>query len=345
MAIIHAISFDDATADAAGYALYGFTDITTYGNLPRMAGRYGGYAFGAEDVGTIDRSVELPCYSESMEWTIGFDFRWAAQTETDPRGFLDLLDTNGARMCRLALAADGTLKFYRGNGALLIGTSSVATVASTWCFVELQFRLNDTTGFITLKIDGVTVINVTSTDTLEAGVTQPAYFLWGSFGSGSSHRQKRFDNVVIQDSLNWLGPLKAEPLTLSADTADKDFLRSNGSDNFALIDETVFSETDYIYSGTPGDLDLYTLSNLADTPASIGFVQTIAVTEMTTVGTRTFRSRLKSGASFANGEEMGVTDATDPTVMFDRFTVDPATSSAWTKAGVDGLLAGIEVMS
>jgi hypothetical protein len=344
MGIVHAISFDDMTDNGAGYALYNFTELTTYGNVPRAAGRYGGYAFSAGTTGTIDRSLELPAFSESLEWNIGFDFYYASGTETDPRGFFDLLDHNSARMCRLALAADGSLKWYRGNGATLIGTTSTLLSAATWYFIEMQFRLNDTTGYIQLKIDDVLDINVTGTDTLEAGVGLPSYFLLGSFGSATGHREKRIDNLLIRDDLTWMGPLKAEPLTLTADTADKDFLRSTGSDNYALIDETVVSETDYIYSGTPGDLDLYTLSNLSDIPEDIAFVQTMTIAEMTTVGTRVIRSKIKSGSSTADGDEFGVTDSADPSPIFQRFTTDPATGVAWTKSGIDGMTAGVEVV-
>lgn len=346
MPIVHAISFDDATADSNGYAMYGFTDNSTYGNIPRLAGRYGGYAMGVQNVGTIDRSVRLPCRSESMECTCGFDFYYESATETDPRGFWDLIDTNSARMFRVALAADGSLKFYRGNGVTLLGTTTTLLAASTWYHVEFQLRMNDTTGLLIVKINGVQEINVTATDTLEAGVTLPACWLWGSFGSATGHRQKRMDNLIIQDELNWMGEVYAEPLTLQADTADKDWGRSTGSDNYALIDETVRDETDYIQSGTPGDFDLYTLSNLSSNPASIKFVQTVTSARMGEVGLRTYRSRLKSGASFGNGSERGVTDAANAIRShFERFLTDPNGSVAWTKASVDALTAGLEVMT
>lgn len=346
MAIIHAISFDDATADDEGWAMYGFVDNTTYNNTPRMAGRYGGYAMGSSDVGTLNRNVYLPCRSESMEWTCGFDFYYQANTETNPRGFWDLLDTAGNRMYRVALAADGSLNFYRGNGATLQGTTTTLLAASTWYHVEFQLRLNDTTGLLIVKINGVEEINVTSTDTLEAGVTLPACWLWGSFGSGAGHRQKRMDNLIIQDELNWMGEVYAEPLTLTADTADKDWGRSTGSDNYALIDETVRGESDYIQSGTPGDFDLYTLSNLTSNPASIAFVQTITSARMGEVGLRTYRSRLKSSASFGNGSERGMADNNNfIRSHFERFLTDPNGGIAWTKTGVDNLTAGLELMS
>lgn len=346
MGIVHAISFDDAPASSEGFAMYGFTDNSSYGNMVRSTGRYGGYALGVSNTGTVDRSARLPCRSESMEWTCGFDFYWVTDTETDPRGFWDLIDTGSNRMFRVALAADGSLKFYRGNGATLLGTTSTLTVSATWYHVEFQLRMNDTTGLLIVKINGVEEINISSTDTLEAGVTLPACWLWGSFGSGAGHRQKRMDNLIIQDELNWIGEVYAEPLTLTADTADKDWGRSTGSDNYALIDETVQSLTDYIESGTPGDFDLYTLSDLSSNPASIKFVQTVTSARMGEVGLRTYRSRLKSSASFGNGAERGVTDAGNSIRgHFERFPVNPNGSVSWSKASVDALTAGLEVMS
>lgn len=344
MPIVHAISFDDATADSGGYHLYGFTDVSSYGNIPRLAGRYGGYAIGVQNVGTISRDVRLPCRSESLEWTFGFDFYYETATETDPRGFFDILDPNSSRMYRFALAADGSLKFYRGNGATLQGTTTTLLAASSWYHVEVQLRMNDTTGLLKVKIDGVEEISQTSIDTLEAGVVAiPSAFLWGSFGSGSAHRQKRMDNLIIQDELNWLGQIYAEPLTVTADTADKDFLRSTGADNYALIDETVVDETDYVQSGTVGDMDLYTLSNLSDNPASIPFVQTVMVPKMSEVGTRVLRSVLKSSSSLSYSDQRGVTEASGGRINFHRFLTDPNGGGAWTQSAVNALTAGMEV--
>jgi hypothetical protein len=247
-------------------------------------------------------------------------------------------------MYRVALAADGSLKFYRGNGATLQGTTTTLLANSTWYHVEFQLRMNDTTGLLIVKIDGVEEINISATDTLEAGVVGPSYFLWGSFGSGSSHRGKRMDNLIIQDSLNWLGQVYAEPLTLTADTADADWTPSTGSDNYAVIDETVKVDTDYIQSAVVGDLDLYTLSNLSSNPASIVCVQTITSAQMAEVGQRIIRPVIKSGSSVGNGPERGYVDAGNLIrPSFDRFLVDPATSAAWTKSGVDALTAGVEV--
>jgi hypothetical protein len=278
-----------------------------------------------------------------MEWTVGFDFYHGTGSEVDPKGFWDLIDANSARIFRVALANDNSLKFYRGNGATLLGTTSTLTPDNDWVHVEFQVRFNDTTGLLIVKIDGVEEINISATDTLEAGTVAPGAWLWGSFGSSGGHREKRMDNLIIQDELNWLGEVYAEPLTLSADTADKDWLRSTGSDNYALIDETVVSTADYLESGTVGDLDLYTLSNLSSNPASIKFVQTCAALKMGEAGTRVLRAALKSSATFGYGNPRGITDASADRIYFDRFLTDPNGGVAWTKTAVDALTAGMEV--
>ena len=51
----------------------------------------------------------------------------------------------------------------------------------------------------------------------------------------------------------------------------------------------------------------------------------------------------QSGATAANGAARVL--GTSYAVYDDRFEVDPATGGAWTKAGVDALQAGVEVVA
>jgi hypothetical protein len=60
----------------------------------------------------------------------------------------------------------------------------------------------------------------------------------------------------------------------NADTADADRSPSAGTDHYAVVDETtVNGDTDYVASGTAGDLDLYEVGDLPFTPDSIHPVQ------------------------------------------------------------------------
>jgi hypothetical protein len=70
-------------------------------------------------------------------------------------------------------------------------------------------------------------------------------------------------------------------------------------------------------------------------------VQVATVARKDDAGSRSLRAVLKSGATTANDATLGTLYA----VYDDRFEVDPATGTAWTKAAVDARQAGVEVVA
>ena len=92
----------------------------------------------------------------------------------------------------------------------------------------------------------------------------------------------------------------------------------------------------YVESGTVVHQDLYSYQDLTSTPAAIMAVQVATVARKDDPSSRSLRAVLKSGATTANGATrvFGATYA----LHDDRFEVEPATGSAWTKGGVDALV-------
>jgi hypothetical protein len=72
-------------------------------------------------------------------------------------------------------------------------------------------------------------------------------------------------------------------------------------------------------------------------------VQLATVARKDDAGGRGLRAVLKSGAAAANGATrvLGTTYA----LYDDRFEIDPATGATWTKAGIDALEAGMEIVA
>jgi hypothetical protein len=72
-------------------------------------------------------------------------------------------------------------------------------------------------------------------------------------------------------------------------------------------------------------------------------VQVATIARKDDAGGRSLRAVLKSGATTANGATRVL--GTSYAVHEDRFEVNPATGAVWTKAGVDALQAGVEVVA
>ena len=124
-----------------------------------------------------------------------------------------------------------------------------------------------------------------------------------------------------------------------------DFTPSAGSVHYSLVAEAPDDDGDasYVESGTVGHKDLYGYQDLTGTPAAIMAVQLATVARKDDAGSRSLRAVLKSGATTANGATRVL--GTSYALYDDRFEVDPATGAAWTKAGVDALQAGVEVVA
>lgn len=247
----------------------------------------------------------------------------------------------GNRQFTIGLKADGS--FVVAAGATL--TSPLATSAtglvtsSSWFYLECEFVLSDTVGECRLYINGAKVIDISGVDTKGSTTTVVDELRFGMVGTGGGGLI--VDDFYLTNTAARLGESRIVTLVPTSDTADKDWGRSTGSDNYALVDEAPFnSDTDYLTSSTVGDLDYYGLSNLTYDPVSIHAVQTSIIARKDDAASRSVRSKLKSGATVANGADLGL--SASYIQRQDLYVTDPATGAAWTRSAVDALVVGIE---
>jgi hypothetical protein len=189
----------------------------------------------------------------------------------------------------------------------------------------------------------VKVIDLSGVDTkqqTEAGVDRIRFQLNGL----NQFSTPTIDDVYITNGGTRLGESRVVVLYPNADTADADWTPRTGVDHFATVDETtVNGDTDYVASGTVGDLDLYEMSDLGVTPDSIHAVQVTMCARKDDAATREVRSKVKSGATTANGAPHALT--ANYVYYRDIFETDPDTSMAWTSGGVNATQIGPEVVT
>jgi hypothetical protein len=203
----------------------------------------------------------------------------------------------------------------------------------------------DSGGVVQVRLDGAQVLSVTG-DTCNAGTAEIATVRFSNhFVASGTRHLLRLDDVYLCDTAgsrnnDFLGDIRVVTLQPNADTAQADFTPSTGSVHCSLVAEAPDDDgdTSYVESGTVGHKDLYGYQDLTATPAAIMAVQLATVARKDDAGNRSLRAVIKSGATTADGATrvLGTTYA----LYDDRFEVDPATGSAWTKAGVDALEAG-----
>jgi hypothetical protein len=100
--------------------------------------------------------------------------------------------------------------------------------------------------------------------------------------------------------------------------------------------------SNYVFSSTPGQNDLYTIGSIGATPFQVFGVTTRGYFEKSDSGTRNATVQLKSGGTTVQGPDTALVTATWGWI-YRTDTVDPATGAAWTPTAVNGVNIGPRV--
>jgi len=337
MALVLMEGFDALTA---AYVSTKYPLSATFG--PDMvAGRYGGQGF-RPGPGNQNGILVIPTGALGS-MTIGAGLKMPIGGFGTGINFIRFNTTAGNRQFTVGLKNDGTIVVAAGATLTTPLASSAAgvVVSNTWFYIEVELIISDTVGRCTIFVNGTQVLTVSGVDTKGSTTTvaDEIHFTQSGTGEGGI----TIDDVYLTDSAARLGESRISTLVPTADTSDKDWGRSTGSDNYALVDELPFVTTDYVTSATVGDLDLYDFGNLPYTPLTIHAVETSMFAAKDDAASRTIRARLRSGGTDANGTNFGL--SATHTQKIDRYATDPNTAAAWTASAVNALQAGPETVA
>lgn len=252
---------------------------------------------------------------------------------------------NGTAQATLTLTSDGLLHFT--------GTSATAPLTfNAYQHLEVWATIGNTTGSVTVKVNGVTVLTASAIDTQQ---TANAYatqvkFTVGVPGNGNNIF---FDDLHIMDNSGsnyntFIGDLRVIEQLPTGDVTPKQFTPSTGTDLYAMVNESPpDSDTSHIDDSTVADAALFTFPNLPVTTGTITSVGIVWFGEKTDAGTRTIKGSCKSSATLAHGSDwpMPSSYGYSPMDATEDFVTDPNTSSAWTVAGVNAASFGVTVVA
>lgn len=254
-----------------------------------------------------------------------------------------LRTTHGITLATFTHNAAGAITPTGHSGSALSATPNALTV-NDWTWVEFRITLgtNDTNGAMQIRADGAVVGNYTGVDTFNASQHVAAIILSGSQGV------HYIDDVVIHDdtgldNTDYLGPCVIETLRPNNDTALSEWSLSTGSLAWALVEDNN-DDTDYVSTSTDGDAVRFAMDNLADAPDSIFAIQVRYKVRKTDAGTRKVRGIISSGGVPDEGAAEGVvlSYAWNQGDVFER---NPDGAVVWTFSAINGLEAGVELVS
>lgn len=335
-----------------GFDTYGsWTDMTEaswakYNNADIQTGRWGGNCvrpYGNDSY--VQRNVS------AGDADFGFQASFYVDDVSDASSdrLLGVWNNSDSNPCfEIQLVSNGSL--YLLNSSLGIeAQSSICVYDTTWHYMEVWATISGEvpSGHVTVKIDGVTVLDEDMNTQGSSGNVDSVRIGSGSSGSDGT----RWDDVVIMDGTGsqmnaLLGrDRRIVALVPDADTAQEDFSCSSGSDSYAMLDDTIpgdhDSDSSYIYSTTLGHI---TRCELEDLSIEVSTVHAIAlITVMREAGgNMNARPLIRSNGTDSNG-----TNQTELISSFlpykDYWELDPDGAVAWDADSVSVLEIGVEV--
>jgi hypothetical protein len=339
MSIILVEGFDTYTA-LADAALGGWNGSPT-GNVSVVTGRFAGKATRIGNFNSVPYSRGLAATAIN-NLSAGFAFRTDNLASRSATGNLLFGLYNGSTLvCGVYLTSAGQLRFGRtdSSGNNIVSSASALISINTWYYIEFELvRASGSGGSVTVYLDGTSVATLGSTNTGASAID--GIGLVGAVGNTD------FDDLYVTNAAARLGtgPLWIETIYPTGDTAEKDFSRSAGSDNYAMVDEAQSDgDSTYTSSSTPGAYDLFDFGNLSSIPSVIYAVVPTFAARKDDATVRTMRTKHKSGATTTDGTSRGI--AASYQFFTQIYETNPATLGAYTNSDVSNLQVGYELVS
>lgn len=322
----------DGCEDFSSFAVAG-------GTLTIAAGRNGNAFHG---INVQSSSYTIPAAAESDTLTMGVAFRVSAFTNF-PSVFNLRSDAGTIVHTMLSVASDGSLRATRQNISNILGQTAAGVIAvNTWYYLEFQAKLHDTTGFVTVRVNGATVINATNVDTKNAG-TKTTYDNVQFLNASGSVTD--WDDFYLMSGAGdpFLGDIAIETLYPNGNGNVSQWVGSDGDsvNNYLHVDEVGAPViTDYTASSTVGQQDLYTLTDLVGTGTIAAVCHSaymLRTDTLTPINVKLVNRRA------ADTKSAAIPLGTAYRSYDYALTADPETGFAWTIANVNALQSGVEL--
>ena len=323
--------------------LEGFEDLSSWaGGTIVSSGRYGkGLRLGPGNTSLYP----IHATQEDSTITVGFAWRWSS-TMGSGGSFLNFRRAgNSTPEMAVNYGGDGSLSFsrmmYSGGGNTAAG---VIGIADRWYYIEVQAKLAQPGGFMTMRVDGAQVLTF-SGDTCNTAGTFAIDDVYFNAGYGGTPYLE-FDDVYLMTGVGdtFLGSLVVETLLPNGNGNANQWTGVDGdsTNNYLHVDEVGTPVlTDYVYSSTVGQIDQYAMSDLAHTTGTVvgvchsaHMINTDAVTPRNVKLVNRRAADTKSSALALSNAWRSYEYA---------LRLDPETAAPWTIANVNALQSGIEL--
>lgn len=264
--------------------------------------------------------------------TLGVGFMVYKGFSGNPTPGLEILDESNINL-KLVFQSNGMLGVYR-NTTLLGSVAAILSVGE-WAHFQVKVVVDDSVGSVIIKKNGGTILTLNNIDTKQ-GVN--AYSNVVKFKNYAGSSDVYFDDVYIAEDI--LGICVVETKYPNGAGQSTQWTPSGGS-NYQCVDEaSMNSDTDYVYSSTPGNIDTYTFTDMVN-DGVIKAIQVNAFAKIDDTGLRKIALVTRPSDTDYVGSDNALTTLFDH--LFQIHETNPDDSEPWSIADVNGCQFGIKV--
>lgn len=337
----------------------GWYDAT--GQLITYAGRFGGLALGFQG----SQNGQQVSEAIGKRWTNETCIVGQAQLIPQPANTVwafAVADAQGGNNIQFWLNYEdlGIIRLYRGglsstysdSGTLVATSAAKVYHVNEWDYVEVKFKIHDTAGLVEVRINTVVVLSyVGPTSNMKPpvlGLTPGWDTIRYNSGTGGNDGfpAVRFDDRYILDNTgsnntDYLGNVRVncQLTTAAGDLTEMDVF--GAAANWDAVNERVLTETEYVYSATMTDRDLYTMDPNVTAQNILG-VQVVGAQRQDDSTQLKSKLLLKTGGTIYSGLDHYL--AQNYHYYRDVWELNPNTGVGWTAAQLNAIQAGQQVL-
>lgn len=254
-------------------------------------------------------------------------------------------DVSNNHQCWVNLGTEGSV---HALGAGLDHRSDPCIAAGGYHHFEAKAKIANSGGYIEVRVNEVTVLNVTGVDTQTTANAESSQFRFGLYPvvTNTVSTTMDVDDVFAWDDdasdlentvVDFVGDKGCYYLPTNADTAEADWTKSTGVTGYTLLDELDPNDTDYIADTTGTARSIFGVAALPGNVSEVIAMQPVARARKEESGSVTLRLGVVVG-----GNESYTAD-TSPSTQYAYVTptpktIDPDTGVAWASDANPDLL-------
>jgi hypothetical protein len=327
---------------------------------PRLVAGHGfgeALSWGGDTNADLNR-FDIPLGAVLTEVFVGMWFKPRKTIEDDIVHHIGFRTTAGVEdHVRFETIDNQHMIFSNNDGQVKIADTFVTNVFTpdAWTFIEMRIVINNTTGIVQVRRNGVEILNATNQDTLgDSNVDNidTLRFYGNEAGSNTDvSEQWVIDDIYALDttgSLNttFLGPVKVEALFPNTEGATINFTPSAGTNNALNVDDNP-KDDDTTYNSsadTASNKDLFDTPSLSNITGNIRGVLVTNQARVDNPGPIGLQSIVAEGTpTQGTGAIVEIADTTTFTRVWHLFESNPDTSALWALAEVNDMEIGYEI--